>query len=149
MKRVRKIAPEAVKPTFKRTPAMLRLLQLEKDQAARMAEAKDDENLLESSSSSEDIDGRTRKRARLSQPFRRLGQKRERRFLDAFLLEEAERGEESFLTTTAPKSRYPAPKLCRICLADAPYTCVACSFRHCSLRCRDVHRETSCSQPLR
>ncbi len=154
MKRVRKLAAEVTKPESKRNPAMLRLLQLEKDQAARMVESKDNDDLLDSSSSSEE-DGEGRRRrggARQSTgggTSRRYGQKREKRFLDAFLLEESERKGETFISITAPKSRYPVPKLCRICLASAPYTCLGCGVRYCSIRCREIHKDTTCTQPLR
>jgi hypothetical protein len=145
MKRVRKTVPDGAgsKPELKRTPAMLRLLQLEKDQAARLVEAKDDDDILESSCSSEEVEGpRRRKPAAAS---RRFGQKRERRFLDTFLLEEAERPGETFLSITAPKSRYPPRKICRICLTTAPYVCVACGSRYCSIHCRDVHKDVACT----
>lgn len=144
MKRVRKTLPAASsKPEVKRTAAGLRLLQLEKDQASRLVEAKDDDDILDSSSSSEEVEAiRKRKVAATS---RRFGQKRERRFLDSFLLEEAERQGETFLSVTAPESRYPPRKICRICLAVAPYICVSCGSRFCSIRCRDVHKDVTCT----
>ena len=146
MKRIRKLITEVSKPLLRRSPAMLRLLQLERDQTARMIESKDDDDILESSSSSSEDggDGRRRKGARTAVTSRRFGQKRERRSLEAFLLEESG----NFLMS-APKSRYPALKLCRVCLRSAVYRCAVCETRYCTIRCRDVHKESLCSQPLR
>eukprot|EP00455_Lapot_gusevi_P013929 TRINITY_DN16886_c0_g1_i3.p1 TRINITY_DN16886_c0_g1~~TRINITY_DN16886_c0_g1_i3.p1 ORF type:complete len:115 (-),score=9.40 TRINITY_DN16886_c0_g1_i3:1-321(-) len=41
-------------------------------------------------------------------------------------------------------SIFPARHFCSVCGFEAPYTCIRCGMRFCSIPCNSHHRETRC-----
>jgi len=50
----------------------------------------------------------------------------------------------NYLTAQVPESTRPPRKLCAVCGFPAPYVCVTCGTRYCTLRCQETHQDTRC-----
>ncbi|XP_068244225.1 zinc finger HIT domain-containing protein 1-like [Palaemon carinicauda] len=50
----------------------------------------------------------------------------------------------NYLTVQAPPSKRPERHLCAVCGFLAPYTCIACGSRYCSIKCLNTHQDTRC-----
>ncbi|KAA8494632.1 Zinc finger HIT domain-containing protein 1 [Porphyridium purpureum] len=70
--------------------------------------------------------------------------------LDLVLAEEAKRAavegttECTYEHARALPSRFPARRICSVCGFQAPYTCVRCGSRFCTVQCGVTHDETRC-----
>jgi len=53
-------------------------------------------------------------------------------------------GRPTFEQITARPSLLPSRPLCTVCGYHAPYTCVRCGARFCSLKCSKTHEDTRC-----
>ena len=50
----------------------------------------------------------------------------------------------NYLTIQAPASKLPERHLCAVCGFPAPYTCIPCGSRYCSIKCLSTHEDTRC-----
>ncbi|GIX76892.1 zinc finger HIT domain-containing protein 1 [Caerostris darwini] len=50
----------------------------------------------------------------------------------------------NYLTAQIPPSKYPDRHFCAVCGFNAPYTCVQCGTRFCSVKCQGIHQDTRC-----
>jgi len=55
-------------------------------------------------------------------------------------------GPPSYVTARArSKKRCSTPPLCAVCGLEAPYTCIYCGTRYCSIKCQTHHAATRCT----
>lgn len=52
--------------------------------------------------------------------------------------------ERCFIDVSAPPSKLPRRHLCAVCGFPAPYSCITCGTRYCSINCQKTHAETRC-----
>ncbi|KHN74948.1 Zinc finger HIT domain-containing protein 1 [Toxocara canis] len=52
-------------------------------------------------------------------------------------------GWDAYSAARAPPSRYPPRRFCAVCGFFSNYTCIRCGARYCSVKCRDLHNDTS------
>ncbi|XP_068244168.1 zinc finger HIT domain-containing protein 1-like [Palaemon carinicauda] len=50
----------------------------------------------------------------------------------------------NYLTVQAPPSKLPERHLCAVCGFPAPYTCIPCGSRYCTVKCLSTHQDTRC-----
>ncbi|KAG8175511.1 hypothetical protein JTE90_009145 [Oedothorax gibbosus] len=90
----------------------------------------------------ETMDNKRRRKLK-SEPFKQ----RFRKNFAALLEDEAQfftKDKTNYVTAQVPPSKYPPRKFCAVCGFKAPYTCVQCGTRFCSVKCYGVHQDTRC-----